>query len=287
MSASAYRSVEAVVRERIELLGAERETEAYRRAFHMGRSVAIMRIARAAGGATGAVFGVAVFALGLFELGEGPPYGRSELRDALVATLLLGWVFAAAAFLLWYSAASWRLATSPPPVAISGGATDSAALERLERSDPLGAMRSLASRWEFAGAALPMVAVTLLAPLTLHAAVAAVLFPQEFMVDLGFWIALSALLVGHAHLALVIALLLWVRSFRWRLPEEVHASVGRSWARGLVAAVVTACLPGIVLIGIPPLISLATGLAFVPFMYGMTAKALVVERERLSPSSKG
>jgi hypothetical protein len=166
-------------------------------------------------------------------------------------------------------------------------------LARLEREDPLQEMRAFASRWEVAAAALPLVAVSLLAPLTLHLLVA-LLFAVSIggasgatEVTHGFgatWMFLSALLVGHAHVTLAIASALWAKSFARRQAADVCLSAGRAAAKALWITIGVSCLPGIALFGIPPILVAVTGVAFVPRAFRMTAERLARDRAMLGTS---
>jgi hypothetical protein len=157
-------------------------------------------------------------------------------------------------------------------------------LARLEAYDPLREACELAMRCERGSAAMPLAAVSLTAPLTLHWLVWLGLslphIEDASAGDFGTWIAVSALLVGHAHLALLIAAVRWAFSLRARETSMLRVGVHRHWGIALLVAVGVACLPGVVLLGIPPILVGVTGLLFVPFMFVGTARC--IERERMA-----
>lgn len=286
MTACAYRSAEPVLHERIAALRARRAAEAP--AVDAARGVLVRRVGRAVGGAAGAIFGLAAFAVALASLvlqrqGE-------EAAAAAVELLLGGWIAAIVAGALGRVVARSSLvladAVGPP---LCGDAAED--LARLERFDPLRDVRAAASRWERASNALPLAALSLLTPLTLHWLVYALLCVSEDgsagVAQFGRWVALSALIVGHAHLALLVTAVRWASSLRTKAADVVRFDVHRSWGNALFLAIGVACLPGAVLVGLPPILVGLTGILFVPAMYVVTANRLVRERAALETKSSG
>jgi hypothetical protein len=234
----------------------------------------------AAAGGVGTAMGAVALLSGL--LADGASYAESQGIEATATWLLLGtWPAALVAGVVGVVVA--RLSTSvllDAPVTISGDPAKD--LARLEADDPLCNLRRLASRWEFASAALPLAALSLAAPLTIHWFVAELLgigtlgpTAREF----GKWIAMSALIVGHAHLALLLMAVRWAWTLR-TCETLALRSAGSRWVRALLCAVGVAAVPGIVLLAIPPVLVALTGLVFIPAMYALTARR--VERERLA-----
>jgi hypothetical protein len=162
-------------------------------------------------------------------------------------------------------------------------------LARLEAVEPLRDARDLATAWERRSAALPMAAISLLAPLTLHGMVwfglARTTEAGSGLEDFGSWIALSVIIVGHAHLALLVCAVRWA----WRLRRvdtfELRASGGKGWGTALLVSAGIACLPGVVLLAIPPILVAVTGLAFVPLMYHLMARTIERERTALAATN--
>jgi hypothetical protein len=286
MNASAYRSSDAVVRERIEVLRAARREPAYEADFAGASRVAAARIARAFAGGAGTFSGLCAFGLALSAFlvsGENRGVTEAQLCEMAEAALLGGWLAALVAGVFGYVGACATLPLEPNEHG-SDAANPSIELATLERHDPLREMRDVARRWEFAAAATPLTALSLLAPLTLHWLVAVVFLGGGAPSDHEFrsaWIPGSALIVGHAHLALVIACLCWARSLRRRDALEARLTINRSWGGALAVTVATACVPGAVLLGVPPILVALTGLVFVPWMFRAMASVLVRERTLL------
>jgi hypothetical protein len=285
MNASAYRSSDAVVRERIEVLRAARSDPAYEADFALARGVAASRIARAFAGSVGTLCGVGVFAFALasFEAcGGRGPLCEGQLCEGAEIALLGGWLVALMVGMVAFVGAHSTLRSDPNEASVDAGDLWTE-LATLERHDPLREMREVARRWEFAAVATPLTAISLLAPLTLHWLVD-VLFLGGASSDNGFrtnWIPASAIIVGHAHLALVIACVWWARSLRRREAVEARLAINRSWGTAMAVTVATAAVPGIALLAIPPILVALTGLVFVPWMFRATASVLMREREML------
>jgi hypothetical protein len=159
-------------------------------------------------------------------------------------------------------------------------------LAHLEATDPLRSACDVAMRWERASTALPLAAMSLLAPLTLHAIVWLVLahpspddIPRSFQ-DFGVWIGLSALIVGHSHLAVLVCSVRWGRRLRSVPTADLLLGSNRRWGVPLLWAAGLACLPGLLLVAVPPVLTLVTGMLFIPLMYWWTVHT--VQRERVA-----
>lgn len=278
MTACAYRSLEPVLWQRLADLRERREHDAL--FVDVARRVASRRIGRAVGGGVGVVMAAAAFAMGLLGFAHDGSPGTD--RVASTALLFLAWPVAIAAALTARFIARPLLSLGGR-VAMSGN--PSVDLARLEAADPLPEARDLAMSWERWSAALPMAAVSLLAPLSIHGLVWwAFARPQvaaSGMEDFGTWIGVSVILVGHAHLALLGCAVRWAYKLRSVRTPKLPIGLGRAWGTALLVSACFACLPGIVLLAIPPLLVLVTGLAFVPLMYHWTASTLARERMAL------
>ena len=278
MTACAYRSLEPVLRQRVAELCERRERDAV--FVDVARRVASRRIGRAAGGVVGVVMAVAAFAVGLLGFSHDGSPGTDRITST--ALLFLAWPAAivAGALARFFSRPLLSLGDR---ITMSGN--PSVDLPRLEAADPLREACDLAMSWERRSAALPMAAVSLLAPLSIHGIVWwAVARPQPAssgMDDFGTWIALSVIIVGHAHLALLVCAVRWAYKLRSVETVQLRIGLGRGWGTALLVSAGVACLPGIVLLAIPPLLVLVTGLAFVPLMYHWTASTLARERMAL------
>jgi hypothetical protein len=278
MTACAYRSLEPVLVHRLGELRQRREQDAVFVGVALG--VAARRIGRAVGGAVGIAFGGAAMlvAVGAFLL----DYPAQGPMRAAATTLLLGaWPLALVAGLAGRWTARALLSLDTRMTMTGDAATD---LANLQARDPLRDTCSLASRWERRSAALPLAAVSLMAPLSLHWIVWCLLDVPHIGIksaeDFGSWIGVSAVLVGHAHIALLVAAVRWTRKLRTLPTLALRVDLSRAWGLALGVAVGVACLPGVVLLGIPPILVAVTGLCFVPLMFHVTARR--IERERLA-----
>jgi hypothetical protein len=268
MTACAYRSLEPVLRQRVSELWARRERDAV--FVEVARRVASRRIGRAVGGAVGVAFGVATFLVGFA--------GFPSHKATATHLLFLGWPAALVVGLACRALAGPLLARRAR-VSLSGNlALDLRALE----VDPLRAACERAMAWERASAALPLAAMSLLAPLTIHGllwlALCAANARPDGAEDFGTWIGLSAIIVGHAHLALLVCAVRWARKLRTTETAHLRRGLGRAWGKALLVSMGIACLPGAVLLAIPPMLVGVTGLLFVPLMYACTARTLLHER---------
>jgi hypothetical protein len=151
--------------------------------------------------------------------------------------------------------------------------------DQLAHLEELGSPRALlgakVAELEPWSIALPMMALSLLAPLTLHALVAAV---AGWMDDYTIWIAASAAIVGHAHLVLAIACAHFAFRMKDRDPAE---DPRRGWVVWAIAIAVSA-VPGVVFLAIPPALTAVTGLIFIPAMFGWARRTVAAERLRLA-----
>ena len=125
-----------------------------------------------------------------------------------------------------------------------------------------------------------MMALALLAPLTIHLVVYA-LFRQRAVDRFDTWIATSLVVVGHAHM--VLAYLAWRFAKRMRaLTTEAIAegAAGRGF-REYGYTVLASAIPSALLYLLPPILTAATGLLFVRPMFRAMTDAVVRERRAL------
>jgi hypothetical protein len=274
---TAYRSLDLVLQERLREYRERYERE--RDAIDAARRVLAKRIGLALAGGSAAAFGVLMF---LDTLG---PW-----RDEATFVLGAGWLAGGMAMALGRAIVLSREASALAAGPVLTGDTH-VDLARLDRLDPRGDLRRRASRWEHASAVLPMLGLSLLTPLTIHWALATIQAAYRgggSPSDFSTWIALSAFLVGFAHVALVVHSLIWASSLRRRPTANLRAGVHKAWIRALGIATFAAFLPGALFVKdvgpsilLPPLIVAATGLAFIPLMYWATVRRLAAERSRL------
>jgi hypothetical protein len=272
---AAYRCLEPVLSDWVERVHDRQVREWPER--EAARRIAARRVARAVAGATGltVVTGAFVFAIAAFVEGSWPAPVREWL---LTAVFFSAWPAALVAWAVTRLAASVAIGRRVhAPIRLTGIAGED--LLRLAHEDSLASARALATRWQRASAALPLAALSMIAPLTLHFVVWCLVAPREAL-DFGKWIAISVVVVGHAHVALGVCSVLWALSLCRRETSALDSRLLRGWLKALGITVGVACVPGVLLLGIPPLLVAVTGLVFVPAMFAVTVRCM--RRERLA-----
>lgn len=133
------------------------------------------------------------------------------------------------------------------------------------------------SRLEAASFVLPIAALSLLAPLSVHLAVGLALIGTDLQ-DFNAWVLISLLLVGHAHVCLLVLSVLHVFKVRNELDRgtRVIGATRGLWA--LVWTVAASSVPGVVFLCIPSLLVALTGLVFVPWMFAWVSRRAQWER---------
>jgi hypothetical protein len=157
----------------------------------------------------------------------------------------------------------------------------------------------VASRCETAGLTLPLTGLSLILPLSLHLVVWAIIqaglratgsHDARYWSDLtrfDDWIVMSMILVGTAHLALVVSVFVHVGRLRWRPLHQLPSPFTPLW----VAVAASAC-PGIVFIFVagagllPMLLSLFTGMVFIPAIFGRASRVFWAERHLITDVSE-
>jgi hypothetical protein len=211
-------------------------------------------------------------------------------RDGLTTILQASWLCMAGTYLFGRMAAQAHVRsvlerTFAPAESAAGDVL------RLEGLSPAGVVRELAERIEWRSVALPMTALALFLPLSLHYLVAAMLrvsVPNGH--DFDGWISMSLLFVGHCHV--VLAYQAWRFARVLRATRDVF-SVGliadrsgwHAWgitiASSLVAGVLLLLIvpiAGIALVIVAPAVVAATGLAFIPAMFTRMGRRIREER---------
>jgi hypothetical protein len=295
MNASAYRSLDSVLGERIADLREKRERDGLQ--VDVVTRIVARRVARAVGGWAGTVAAIVAFAMALISWVD-PPWTstptdtwhtREEMRTTATHVLLYGWLFGLA--LAWVTRPIARLVLAPIVRRDRFVPTGHAAVDlaRLEAADPLRRAVRLAMSWERGSAALPLVAASLLAPLSLHwlagSALSAMGGDSLHASDYGQWIGISVVIVGHAHLVLAIFCTIWAFRLRGLGTDEIRSGVRRGWASALGWTTAASCIPGLVLVAIPPLLVVLTGIVFIPAMFHVMARIIVRERLALETAA--
>jgi hypothetical protein len=219
---------------------------------------------------------------------EGPPtwflvhMGSND--GTLVGILLGSWVAMGIAYVLGRIVGNLRLerALADAP-ARSGRPHDE--LERLRAVGPRhAAVAALLARVCKASVGWPLAAMGLLLPLTLHLGFwTAMGGPggSGQWSDFDGWIRMTAVYVGVAHLVLAG----WSARLGARL-EGLTAPAAVARADGWTALGLTSlasCLPGIVMLGVPVLLTAVTGVFFIPLSFYLAGKRFAEEREVLAP----
>ncbi len=218
------------------------------------------------------IVGAGALALATLSNAAGP---SASSKLSLTGILLASWPVMGVAYLLGRAVGAYRMAGVTTPRRTGDVHGD---LARLEQEDPGAEARRVATRLERASIGLPMVAMALLAPLTLHYGVYA-LFDKH--ADFDGWVAMSLVIVGHAHL--VLAALYWRfadKASRQSVEEIALAGTRPGW-RVLGITVGLSAVPGALLLLIPPVLTAATGVLFNPLLFHWMVSKLVAERRVL------
>lgn len=129
---------------------------------------------------------------------------------------------------------------------------------------------------------LPLVAAAFLMPLAIHGLVylpVGALFGKDVLLDFSRWMFASGVLVGHAHAALAILSALFARKLA-RTPSAMldGDAVRKSWLPALAITVAVSAVPGILFLGVPPILCAVTGLVFVPATFRAARRVVIRER---------
>jgi hypothetical protein len=164
--------------------------------------------------------------------------------------------------------------------------------------DVVQELRDEAAGAERASVALPLAAIALLAPLSMHLALAgffdlmslgagASMHAEQF----GLWIGASVLLAGLAHLTLVLRCVLWAASLRAAEPAKLRDEAPQVALRTLAMTVAAGLIPAVfwvvegqAVVLLPAAIIFITGLPLIPWMFMRSASRIVEERALLAPA---
>lgn len=161
-------------------------------------------------------------------------------------------------------------------------------LDELKLESPLCSQDAWdqADRRELWSVALPLMAIALLAPLTIHALVYGALLAYQGslasnVADFNTWVALSLLIVGHAHLVLAFLSYRFAKKLRELPTVELEQKGGQLGWNAFWWTVFVSAVPGALLYLIPPLLTLFTGLLFSPAAFRFMRRRVMAEREAL------
>lgn len=240
------------------------------------RSIRAARLARIVGGAVGIGGAATMAALSLVEDRTGPMYaliggGVGAVASWLLTRIVLG------------TTARLRVGLSVEEKlpTLTGHLGDD--LERLDHTDPLPRIERHLSGLETWSSALPLIAMSLLMPLTLHLIVAPLFGPHyDFARSYSDWIRISLVIVGHAHLAIALLSYLFARKMKKMETSELAAmNVNRNWAKAWGITIGVSAVPGVVLLLVPPILAALTGLVFIPAMFLVMHARVLKERRVL------
>src|SRR5262249_42161485 len=155
-------------------------------------------------------------------------------------------------------------------------------LELLSANDPSPLLRRHSARQhsklEMWSTTLPLAAISLLTPLTLHY-FAALLMGSAAPRSYSEWIRISLVIVGHAHLTLMYLAIRFGRKLVESESDKIaNMSIHSEWAKAWAITILVSGLPGVVLFAVPPILVAITGIVFIPFMFTVTQRRVLVER---------
>lgn len=242
------------------------------------------RVARVAGGAT-AIAGAAciTFTSGL-SYGAKALFGASLFADEppvtsiLVATVLL---------VPLAMAISWSIARRRMRTALESAVqpTSDVRLDvaRLEHAPPLALLTARIDSLEFHSVWVPLVGWALVAPLSMHLMLAIVLGWVGIgrLEQFDWWILVSLVLTGVGHAVLCMMAVRFARRLRaWRPTPTSTERVPSVWVP-YGWTLLGACVPGVVLYAVPPLIAAVTSL-FIPVTFLALRQRVLAERAALA-----
>jgi hypothetical protein len=214
------------------------------------------------------VTGIAGFLLLVFDVLGGPRYSTH--------ILLLTWLGVGVVYLLALGAARFHLQR----VVSRAGRSTGDVFRDLAWLEAGGATREIAirtHRLERVSLALPLALLSLLAPLTLHFLFSLV-FLETDLQAFGGWIVISLVIVGHAHVTLLVLAVLHVLRLRRELDRGLPVAGASRGFKALLWTTLASTMPGLFLLCIPPPLVFVTGVVFVPWAFAWAAHRAHVER---------
>ena len=240
------------------------------------------RLARVAGGAT-AIAGAACITFT-----SGLTYVAKALLDvALFANEPpVTWILVATVLLVPLAMAiAWSTARRRMRTAIESAVkpTSDVRLDvaRLEHAPPLALLTARVDSLEFHSVWVPLMGWALVAPLSMHLMLAIMLGWVGIgrLAEFDWWILVSLVLTGVGHGVLCMMAVRFARRLRaWRpTSAERVSSVWAPYGWTLLGA----CVPGVVLYAVPPLIAAVTSL-FIPVTFTVMRQRVLAERAVLA-----
>lgn len=238
-----------------------------------------LRSARIAAGAAGIV-GVLAIVVTLFVT---VVVLHVQLKGLLSLILLATWIAVVMAYRLGRrraGARALRAARAPAP-----SEDPWADLARLAALPPGASLHALAASQERASASLPLIALSLLLPLSIHgflyASAVVATCHAEVIGNYDYWIMCTMIGVGHAHLALAWFARSFAKSLASIPDDELVAEAERRARRAFWWTVAISAIPGAYLVFIPPILVAVTGVLFCKPMFRRIAAEVLLERQEL------
>jgi hypothetical protein len=229
------------------------------------------RIARIAGGAVLTVLGSTLWLGTLAAISFWPALDSSVTEKLVVLAIPGAWLAALVAAAIARQVAAATVARAY--ARFVAGDDPFRDLGRLQALAPVATLPARAEALERASVAWPLVGLSLLAPISIHALVA---LPLGVGWKFAEWIGLSVVIVGPAHLALAACAWLYARALARR-----QARLSSGWSAVWVATGVS-MVPFALLMMISPILVLATGALFVPYAWSRIRRAVEAERRSIA-----
>jgi hypothetical protein len=258
-----YRDVEVGVRARLDAGMRARADEVHASHPALAHTYA-RRVGRIAGGVVGVVLGLVLPAAAALMSATETRFDSGQLTCGLCVAVCVS----VAAIFMARACAREHAERLLSTFELSGNVF--ADIARLESEHPVRQMAARTDALERASIAWPLAAIALLAPLSIHLVVAGWYARGYF----DGWMALSYMLVGHAHVCLAICAVRLAK--RLRDADDLSCFAPRAWkAFGLT--VLVSAIPGGIFLAIPPLLVAATGL-FIPPLWRWAVEKVANER---------
>ncbi|MBX3228688.1 MAG: hypothetical protein KIT84_08550 [Labilithrix sp.] len=244
------------------------------------RRVVRARLARIVAGSIGVAGAAAMTFSAAWTHDESRSPAPTLMLLASAAALVAGWVLARGGL-----AAGARLLRRDTTELRLTGQLD-ADLARIDATDPRAELHRLERRaqgLELASVGLPIAGVSFLYPLSSHWLFTQLLGGGESAGDFSQWIRVSLAIVGHAHIALAICGFLFAKRLRsLTLEGLIDLKIHREWLKAWMITIGISCLPGILLILVPPILVAITGITFIPVLWYVLHSAVVRERSKFA-----
>lgn len=196
---------------------------------------------------------------------------HTRLLQARAARVLAGGMLVLTAMATVFGAAAAEVG---PQVLLTGWGMSLLTLVLVRLWTPALVSQEAAKTLTIWSLRMPMLGLTLVMPITLHA-MTMMCIGEMSTDDISSWIWMSTLGAAQAYVAL--SWLTYKDAERIVTNTATQPWKKRAWA-ALWKTTAASCIPGIVLIGIPPVLTFLTGAAFIPAMYFLAHRITDWER---------